>query len=97
MRRHQLNAMPQRLKFVSPEVGTTAGLHVNQTGGLVDEERHHLFAFEFLVEEPLAVHIDAMDLDQGFARSISIVVMFITIASLNQWEQWEVSFATLAR
>ncbi|MNF99495.1 hypothetical protein D3C84_823930 [compost metagenome] len=73
LRCHQLDGMPQRLKFVSPEVGAAAGLHANQTGGSVAEERHHLLAFEFLVEDLLAVHIDAMDLDAGFCQIDGVV------------------------
>lgn len=37
LRCHQLDCIPQHLKFVSSEVGAAAGLHANQTGGAVAE------------------------------------------------------------
>jgi hypothetical protein len=54
------------------------GLHADQTGWDVGKKGGHLCPSELFVEQPFSVLVNPMDLENVFAKSIPIVLTFMS-------------------
>lgn len=63
LRGHQPHRVAHALQLSTPVVRATASLHANQARRQVEEERGHLIAPQLLLQDRLAVLVDAVDLE----------------------------------
>src|SRR5215470_14756175 len=61
-RRHEPDAVAERLKFTRPIMGRGAGLDANQAWRQLLKERQHITALQLTAEDHIALYIDTVNL-----------------------------------
>ena len=71
------------ISLPTTKVGRSTGFHTDQTWRDVGKKGKHFGSFELLVEQPLAVFVNSVDLETSFAKSMPIVLTFMMAAPLK--------------